>query len=77
MSDRRLLRIILDETVRSPNRQPEGRETRRLYGDGFEAALSSLRAHGFIADRSLDGHIALTAAGLAAAREVRMSFVAQ
>ncbi len=77
MSDRRLLRVILDETVRSPNRQAEARETRRLYGDGFDAALSSLRAHGFIADRSLDGHIALTPAGLAAAREVRTSSFAE
>ena len=66
---RRLLRIILDETVRSPNRQADGRETRRLYGDGFDITLDDLRGHGYIADHSVAGHIALTSAGLAAARE--------
>ena len=68
MSTRRLLGIILEGTVRSPNRQADGREARRLYGDGFEVALDGLRAHGYIADHSLLDHIALTPAGLAAAR---------
>jgi len=69
MSMRRLLRIILEETVRSPNRQADAREARRLYGDGFDVALEDLRTRGCIADHSVAGHIALTPAGLSAARE--------
>ena len=69
MSNQRLLRIIVEETVRSPNRQAEGKEVRRLYGDGFDVTLNALRAHGYIAENSLHGYIALTPAGLAAARE--------
>ena len=46
MSNQRLLRIIVEETVRSPNRQAEGKEVRRLYGDGFDVTLNELRAHG-------------------------------
>jgi hypothetical protein len=69
MSNQRLLRIIVEETVRSPNRQADAKEVRRLYGDAFDFTLNELRALGYIARNSLDGHIALTPAGLAAARE--------
>ena len=77
MSERRLLRIIVEETVRSPCRQADAREVRGLFGDGFEAALSRLRAYGYIADNALHGHIALTAAGVAAAREPVSFFMSE
>jgi hypothetical protein len=73
MSDQRLLWIIVEETARSPNRQADGSEVRRLYGDGFDAAFEGLGRLGYIAVNPLQGHIALTPAGLAAARGVPAS----
>ena len=67
MADR-LLRIIVEEMVRSPNRQADGTEVRRLYGAGFERAFAELVRLGYIARNPLHGHISLTPAGLAAAQ---------
>ncbi len=69
MGDKKLLRIILYETVRSPNRQADWREVRRLYGPGFDSAYEELIRFGYISETpALAGHIALTVAGLAVAR---------
>jgi len=68
MADQRLLRIIVEEMVRSPNRQADGREVRRLYGAGFELAFAELVRLGYIAKNPLHGHISLTREGLAAAK---------
>jgi len=69
MSQQRLLWIIVDETVRSRNRQADAKEVRWLYGDGFDVTFNALSWLGYIAENSLHGHIALTPVGLAAARD--------
>jgi hypothetical protein len=68
MADQRLLRIIVEEMVRSPNRQADGREVMRLYGAGFELAFMELVQLGYVAKNPLQGHISLTREGLAAAQ---------
>ena len=70
MTDRRLLRIIYEESENSSTGEADGQTVVQRYGPGFHDAFKGLIQAGYISERGTASAITLTASGRRAAERL-------